>query len=167
VAIFFMSRSALPRTRQCANGLEKWASRRSPAEIEEALRRQSRNVLERHRNSDEVIGKIVNDLVHQVSWAYAEREYKLIAEGRGRPVPGPANLLSVKVDDLLKAHGLRGNWLQLGDDEEQGTIGLVAELEAIAQTAFRGACGKQAGVMARPARITKAGKTLGKVHRNK
>jgi len=43
----------------------------------------------------------------------------------------------------------------------------VAELEAIAQTAFRQACGEQVGVMARPARISKARKTLGKVHRTK
>ena len=80
---------------------------------------------------------------------------------------GPAYLLSVNVDDLLGKQGLRGNWLQPGDDEEHGAIGPVAELEAIAQTAFREACGEQAGVMARPARITKARKTLGKVHRTK
>ena len=80
---------------------------------------------------------------------------------------GPANLLSVNVTDLLREHGLRGNWLHPGDDEEHGTIGPVAELEAIAQTAFREACGDQAAVMARPARISKARKTLGKVHRTK
>ena len=135
-----------------------------PSEIEKALRRRSRNVLERHGVSDEVIGKIVNDLVHQVSWAYAERKYKLDAEGPGRPASGPANLLSVNVADLLRKHGVRGNWLKLGDDKENGPIGPVAELEAIAQTAFREArdeqagaafreaCGEQAGVMARPAR---------------
>jgi hypothetical protein len=134
-----------------------------PAEIERALRRRSKNVLERYGISDEIIGNIVNDLVHQVSFAYVEREYKLVAEGPGRPVSASANLLSVNIDDLLREeHGVRGNWLQPGDDEEHGTIGPVAELEAIAQSAFR-----QAGVMARPARITKARKTLGKVHRTK
>jgi hypothetical protein len=33
-----------------------------------------------------------------VSWAYAERDFKLDAEGPGRPVSGPAYLLSVNVD---------------------------------------------------------------------
>ena len=69
-------------------------------------------------------------MVDEVSWTYAGSEHKLVTEGRGRSVSGPANLLSVNVDDLLKAHGLRGNWLKLGDDEEHGAIGLVAELEA-------------------------------------
>src|SRR5215813_1485221 len=138
-----------------------------PAEIQNAFRERSRNVLKRHRIADELIDKIVSTLVHQVSWAYTEREYKLEAEGPGRPMSGPACLLSVNVADLLREHGLRGNWLQLGDDEEHGPVGPVAELEAIAQTAFRQACGEQVGVMARPARISKARKTLGKVHRTK
>jgi hypothetical protein len=138
-----------------------------PAEIEEALRRRSRHVLERHGVADEVIGNIVNDLVHQVSLAYVEREYKLVAEGPGRPVSASANLLSVNVDDLLREHGLQGNWLKPGDDKEHGTIGPAAELEAYALGAFREACGDQAAVMARPARISKAHKTLGKVHRTK
>jgi hypothetical protein len=81
-------------------------------------------------------------------------------------VSGPACLLSVNVADLLKEHGVRGNWLRLGDDDEE-YVGPVTELEAIAQTAFREACGEQVGVMARPARISKARKTLGKVHRTK
>jgi len=137
-----------------------------PAEIQKALRQRSRNVLERHGIADELIDKIVSALVHQVSWAYNEREYKLEAEGPGRPVSGPACLLSVNVADLLKEHGVRGNWLRLGDDDEE-YVGPVTELEAIAQTAFREACGEQVGVMARPARISKARKTLGKVHRTK
>ena len=54
-----------------------------PAEIEKALRGRSRNVLERHGVPDDVIGKIVNALIHEVSWAYAGREHKLDAEGPG------------------------------------------------------------------------------------
>src|SRR5262245_17453308 len=142
----------------------KFGSASLPAKVEEALRQRTRNVLGRYGVSDEVIGRVVSALVDEVSWACAGREHKLDAEGRGRPA-SVAALLSVNVADLLKKEGLRGNWLQLGDDE--GPVGPVAELEAIAQTAFRQACGEQVGVMARPARISKARKTLGKVHRTK
>jgi hypothetical protein len=143
----------------------EFGSGRLPAEIEEALRRRSRHVLERLGIPDEGIGEIVSALVWEVSCVYAGREHKLEGEGPGRPVSAPACLLSVNVADLLEKHGVLGNWLHPGDDEEHGTIGPVAELEAIAQSAFRQACGEQVGVMARPARITKARKTLGKVHR--
>jgi hypothetical protein len=66
----------------------------------------------------------------------------------------------VNVADLLMKNGIRGNCIDLGEP------GLVAELEAIAQTAFRLACGEGEGVLARPARIGNARKTLGKVHRH-
>ena len=166
-----MSRPALPQDKAIDKAMRKWTGEMCiasfPAKIEGVLRRRIGHVLERHGVPDEVIGNIVNDLVHQVSWAHAERDFKLDAEGPGRPVSGTANLLSVNVDDLLGKHGVRGNWLQPGDDKEDGTIGPVAELEAYALGAFREACGEQARVMARPARITRAHKTLGKVHRNK
>jgi hypothetical protein len=171
----------------------KFGSASLPPDVEEALRQRTRNVLGRYGVSDEVIARVVSALVDEVSWACAGREHKLDAEGRGRPA-SVAALLSVNVADLLKKEGLRGNWLQLGDDEEHGPIGLVAELEAIAQTALRQAThrlqrhlggelrretelekvvcpdesveqSEQAGVMARPARISKARKTLGKVRR--
>ena len=138
-----------------------------PAEIQETLRRRIRNVLERRGACDDLIRKVVRAIIDEVSWAYAGREHKLEAEGPGRPVSGPVNLLSVNVDDLLGKHGVRGNWLQFDADKEQRAIGSVAELETIAQTAFREACGEQAAAMARPARITTAHKTLGKVHRTK
>ena len=138
-----------------------------PAEIHKTLERRTRNVLERHGASADVIRKVVSAVIEEVSWAYAGREHKLIADRAGHPVSGPANLLSVNVADRLEGCGLRGNWLQVGDNEEHGTIGVVAELEAIAQAAFREACGDQTGVMARPARITEARKALGKVHRTK
>src|SRR5262249_6117509 len=157
---------ALPQEKAMRKWKGNFSIAQLPAEIEKAFRRRIRNVLERHRVADEkLIDKIVSDLVDQVSWAYVEREYKLEGEGPGRPVSAPACLLSVNVADLLEKHGVLGNWLHPGDDEEHGTIGPVAELEAIAQSAFRQACGEQVGVMARPARITNARKTLGKVHR--
>jgi hypothetical protein len=145
----------------------KFGSASLPAAVEEALRWRARSVLERHGVSDEIIGRVVDAIVDEVSFAYAGREHKLDPHGPGRPVSAPASLLSVNVADLLQKHGVRGNWLQLGDEKEHGAMGPVAELEAIAQTALRQACGKEAAVMARPARISKARKTLGKVHRTK
>src|SRR5262245_21918793 len=166
--MMFFAAPALPQEKAMRQWKGNFSIAQLPAEIEKAFKRRIRKVLERHRVADEkLIDKIVNDLVDQVSWAYVEREYKLEAEGPGRPVSGPASLLSVNVADLLKKQGVLGNWLRLADEEEHGTTGAVAELEAIAQSAFREACGEQAGVMARPARITKARKTLGKVHRTK
>jgi hypothetical protein len=163
--MFGPSRYPQDRAMRTWNGKIGFA--RLPAEIEKTLRQRIRKVLERHGVSDETIAKIMSALIYEVSCVYAGREHKLDAEGPGRPACGPGYLLSVNVADLLKEHGFRGNWLQLGDDEEGGPIGLVAELEAIAQTAFRQACGEQAGVTARPARISMARKKLGKVHRTK
>src|SRR5262245_40578116 len=91
---------------------EEMGSGALPAEIGGALRRRIRHVLERHGVPDEVIAKMDSALFDQVSWAYAERGYKLVAEGPGRPVSASANLLSVNVDDLLgEEYGVRGNWL--------------------------------------------------------
>ena len=45
-------------------------------------------------------------------------------------------------------------------------LALWPKLEAVAQTAFREACSEPNGVAARPARISKARKMLGKIHRS-
>ena len=58
----------------------------------------------------------MNALFDEVSWAYAGRNTSSTQRAAGRQASGPANLLSVNVDDLLTKHGLRGNWLQLCDE---------------------------------------------------
>ena len=72
--------------------MRKWkgkpGSASLPADVEEALRQRSRNVLGRRGVSDEVIGKVVSALFDEVSWAYAGRKHKLAAEGRGFPRAG-------------------------------------------------------------------------------
>ena len=79
---------------------------------------------------------------------------------------GMSNLLSINVAAVLERYGIKGNWLGLGDANEDGAMGLVAELEALAQTALSGACGSSPfGVMARPARISGARRKLGTVTR--
>jgi hypothetical protein len=136
-----------------------------PDKIEGQLTRRSENVLKRHNVPTTTVERIAGELIHEVSFAYAARSYTLKG-GRGPRPDAPSNVLSVNIADLLASHGLRGNWLNAGDDEEDGQMGMVAELEAIAQSAFRTARGDETGTMVRPARISNARKTLGKVHRN-
>jgi hypothetical protein len=134
-----------------------------PNQIRKDLGRRIKKILNRHAMPFPYTKEIVRELIDEVSFAYAGREHELQQNGAGRPTNGPANLLSVRVADILKNYGVRGNWLDLG---WAGQTGLVAELEAVAQTALRQACGGANGVAARPARISKARRTLGKVHLN-
>ena len=134
-----------------------------PEQISNDFQRWVKNTLNRHAVTCTDAKKILTELTDVVSFAYVARKHKLEQTGAGRPLNGPTNLLSVDVADLLSKHGVRGNWL---DPSWAGNTGLVAELEAIAQTALRQACGEANGVAARPARISEARKILGKVHRN-
>jgi hypothetical protein len=127
------------------------------------LQRWAINTLNNHAVPCNDAKEILRELIDVVSFAYVGRKHTLEQTGAGRPVNGPANLLSVDVADLLSKYGIRGNWL---DTSWAGNTGLVAELEAIAQTVLRQACREANGVAARPARISRARKTLGKVHRN-
>jgi hypothetical protein len=134
-----------------------------PKDIRKDLGRRIRKILNRHAVPYPDTKEIVRELIDEVSFAYAGREHDLQQNGAGRPTNGPASVLSVRVADILKNYGIRGNWLDLG---WAGQTGPVAELEAVAQTALRQACGGAKGVAARPARISKARTTLGKVHLN-
>jgi hypothetical protein len=130
-----------------------------PAKIEKDLRSQIKQALSRH---DLPIAKeVVEEIVEEVSYAYAGRQHVLKANGAGRPPNGTAMLLSVNIADLLDKHGIQGNW-----QTWPGQAGPVADLEAIAQTAFRLACGDEVGALTRPARISEGRKILGKVLRN-
>lgn len=129
-------------------------------EVEEELRRRTTNILDRHGLGDRL--DIVQELVDEVSWAFAASGHNLARSSRGRPVDGPEKLLAVLIPEFLKKHGIRGNWLQ-GDS---GEIGIVAELEAVAQAALRRARNQGRETMSRPARTREAGRILGKVHRN-
>jgi hypothetical protein len=122
--------------------------------------------LNRHGVLAVVTSEVTNELAIAVSHAYTMRNFGLTSPGPGRRPSAASNVLSVEIFDILKSHGLRGNWMACGDDEEDGIPGLAAELESIAQTAFREAQGHQIGIQARPARISEARKRLGKLHRN-
>jgi hypothetical protein len=134
-----------------------------PDQISDDFQRWVSNALNRHAVPCADAKEILRELTDVVSFAYVGRKHKLEQPGAGRPLNGTANLLSVEVANVLSKYGIRGNWLDPG---WAGNTGLVAELEAMAQTALRLACGEANGVAARPARISKARKTLGKVHRN-
>lgn len=132
----------------------------------QTLRGRIENILGRHSVPFAEAQEIVEELADEVSWAFVAREHKLERGGRGRPADGPANLLSVNVADILMKHQIRGSWLGGGTEEEDGQMGIVAELEAVSLAAFREACEREVGVMARPARISEARKMLGKIERN-
>ncbi|MGY3578917.1 hypothetical protein [Bradyrhizobium sp. USDA 4504] len=135
-----------------------------PKEITEDLQQRTTEVLKRHGLSDR--SDIVQALIDEVSWAFAGGEHKLRGSGRGRPVDGPEKLLSVLVANVLSEHGIRGNWLGLGDEQEDGVMGVVAELESVALAALRQARKKDCSTMSRPARVSEARKMLGRVRRN-
>jgi hypothetical protein len=134
-----------------------------PSEIEEQLRRRTTNVLKRHGQTCDVIDKVVPRIFDAVSYAFAGRNLRFEKQGPGRPADVAGNILSSEVASVLGNAGLRGNWLAPGDAEEDGAPGLVAELEAIAQSAYKKASGSTAGTASRPARISEAKKLLGKI----
>ena len=135
-----------------------------PDDVEQRVIMRCKNVLQRFGFSAD--DDLVQKLVDQLGFAHAADKHELGAGGRGRPLDGSANVLSVVIADILGAHGIRGNWLLPGDEEEGGLMGAVAEIEAILQSALQEARGSDNVAMARPARISKARKTLGKVHRS-
>jgi hypothetical protein len=132
-----------------------------PEAVEKQLRQRTANILNRHGHSDRL--DIVQELVDEVSWAFAGSNHELKRDGRGRPVDGPEKLLAVRIADVLMKHEIRGNWVGLGDHEEDGQMGIVAEVEAIALSALREAQGADPSVTCRPARISESRKILGKV----
>ena len=135
-----------------------------PETVEEQLWRRAAKILERHGHSDRL--DIVRELVDEVSFAFAGSNHELKRHGRGRPVDSPEKLLAVRIADVLMKHEIRGNWVGPGDHEEDGEMGIVAEIEAIAQSALSEAQGGDPGVMCRPARLSDGRKLLGKVFLN-
>ncbi len=136
-----------------------------PESVERQLRNRLASVLARHGQTSKAIDRVSQRIVEAVSWAYAGRNIQLTNDGPGRPPAASGNILSIDVADILSGEGVRGNWLAPGDEQEDGAIGLVAELEAIAQTAYKQASGADIGTAARPARVTEARKLLSKITR--
>lgn len=135
-----------------------------PEEIETQTAMRFRNVLKQHGLTDHEVQKLLPDLMDEVGYAAAGRPHQLASDARGRPPDGMSNLLSVQIASILDKHGFKGNWR---GSSAYLRDGLVAELEAVAQTAYRQAASYDApGVITRPARISEAKSRLGRVHRN-
>ena len=137
-----------------------------PEDVEQRATIRCRNVLVRHGVAADQLDELVQKLIHELGFALAADKHELGAGARGPRLHGSANVLSVVVADILGEYDIRGNWLLPGDEEEDGLMGPVAEIEAVLQSALGEACGGEGVAMARPARISNARKTLGKVHRN-
>ena len=136
-----------------------------PPTLIELLRTRVAAVLLRNAVPEEVTLRVTGALIDAVSYAFVGRNLALVSAGAGRPLSASANVLSIDVRDILKQAGIRGCWGMLGDEEEDGRIGIVTELEGIAQTALRVASGGGTAVMARTARITESRRRLGKIFR--
>ncbi|WP_159011351.1 hypothetical protein [Bradyrhizobium sp. S69] len=124
------------------------------------MRDRITNILERHGMPERL--ELLQALVDEISWAFAGAAHQLRREGRGRPVDGAEKLLAVRIPQVLKDRGVQGNWLQ-GDN---GEIGIVSEIEAVALGALRQSRDQERQTMSRPARTSDARKLLGKVYRN-
>ena len=124
--------------------MRKWegslGSRSLSDKAMKVLRGRIENILTRHAVPPAKADHIIGELAHEISCGFAGHEHTLGGGGRGRPAGGPANLLSVGVADVLRKHQIGGSWLGGGTEEEDGQMGIVAELEAVAQTALREAC---------------------------
>ena len=156
-------------------------------EIIEELNSRVRNCLSSCPLTPSEIDKIVHDTAKAVQYAFVGRDNQLISNKPGRPARAAQTLLAKEVPDILEKNGIRGNWMALGDDEEDGEIGVVALAESYAQSALSDAIGRHQqivdqaaideqngttiavnnakAVSARPARLSKAGRVLGKLIR--
>jgi hypothetical protein len=145
----------------------KWAgtfgSGSLPDHVRKDLCRRIKKILNHHGVPFADVKEIVRELTDEVSFAYAGRGHTLEQVGAGRRLNAPANLLAARVADVLNTYGIRGNWL---DPSWAGQTGPVADLEAVAQTALRQACGGATGVVARPARISEARRRLGTINKS-
>lgn len=137
-----------------------------PPKIEEALRTRLENALLRNGVGQEDRGPIIERLVEETTHGVLLNGSKLPAQGRGKPRDAAREYLSAVTGSLLSGCGLAGVTLGAADDEDDvpGTPGLIAEIESIVMTARDQAVNPSApGVAARPARISNARKTLGKI----
>jgi hypothetical protein len=89
-----------------------------PPKIEQDLRKWIEQALGRHRLP--TTKDVIDEIVDEVSYAYAGRNHALKASGAGRPPSGAAMLLSAGITDLLANHDIEGNWQTSPDQAGPG-----------------------------------------------
>ncbi len=127
------------------------------------LRSQLDEALGRHGLTDDAHKRVKSRIVRAVENPSFGNGISVEHTGRGRPPDYGGLMLSSEIKQIFQEEGISGNSLRSDDDK----IGVVAEIEAIAQTARRIVWGLplQKGVCARPARITAAQASVGPVTR--
>lgn len=125
------------------------------AQIDEALRR--------HGITDDARRRLKSRIVRAVEHPSYGNGISFEHKTRGRPPDFGAMMLAAEINEIFLEEDIAGNSLRSDDDK----IGVIAEIEAIAQTARKVVWGvplKQ-GVSARPARLTTSSASLGPVTR--
>lgn len=139
-----------------------------PECVEIELRQLLEGILNRYPKTHAVRSKIITELIYETSHAALLRDAEIPARGRGRARSVGKDFLSVRACDILNKYGFRGNTLSLaknGKHHVSGAPGLVAELESAVMTACERAHNFNAPpVNARPARISNARNSLGKIN---
>jgi hypothetical protein len=127
------------------------------------LRSRLERTLQRHGLTGDVRDRIKSRVIRAVEYPAYGNGISAEHIGRGRPPDYGSQLLASEIRQIFLEEGLSGNSLRSDDDK----IGVVAEVEAIAQTARKVVWGipHAQGVSARPARITAAQASVGPVKR--
>jgi hypothetical protein len=120
-----------------------------------------RGILERHGLPPDVLEQLPRGVTDAVEGSLFWNGLTFESTGAGRPVDAAGQLLSSEINQLFRSRGIVGNSLRSEDDE----IGVIAEVEAVAQTMRKQELGAKVGVMARPARISTALGSIGAVER--
>ncbi len=127
------------------------------------LRSQLDEALRRHGRTDDVRIRVKKRIVRAVENPSYGNGISAQHIGRGRPPDYGSQMLASEIRQIFLEESISGNSLRSDDDK----IGVVAEVEAIAQTARKIVWSilPEQGVSARPARITAAHASVGPVTR--
>lgn len=134
-----------------------------PPHIVAELRLRVSSILRTRGFTKDVCDRIINAVADAVAHPIYGNGITVEQTGRGRPADIGAQMLSSEISGIFRTENIRGNSLR----SEEDNIGVIAEVEAVAQTARKLSNGETlaAGVMARPARISGAEASVGPVSR--
>jgi hypothetical protein len=121
--------------------------------------------LESHGLPPNLRDALTKGVVNAVKGALFWNGLTFLSKGAGRPADAAGQMLSSEIYGLFKSYGVAGN--SLNADKDLYKIGVITEVEAAAQTTRKqlSGIGDGTGVMARPARISEARKSIGDIER--